>query len=141
MTTKEYLRQAFRLDQRINMAIAELERLREMTQSVRSPGYEEHFNPNHAKEAPFVSGLEKVWEMEKETTEKVRKLIALKDQIRTTIGDLKNPDERLVLECIYMHGMSWEQISEKMIIDRSTVYRWRKNGLKHVRLPKDPIIL
>ena len=91
MTTKEYLRQAFRLDQRINMAIAELERLREMSQSVHSPGYEEHFNPNHAKEAPFVSSLEKVWEMEKETTEKVRKLIALKDQIRTAIGDLKNP--------------------------------------------------
>ena len=88
-----------------------------------------------------MSSLEKVWEMEKETTEKVTKLIALKDQIRTMIGNLKNPDERLVLECIYMHGMSWEQISEKMIIDRSTVYRWRKNGLKHVRLPKDPIIL
>ena len=100
MTTKEYLRQAFRLDQRINMAIAELERLREMSQSVRSPGYGEHFNPNHAKEAPFVSSLEKVWEMEKETTEKVRKLIALKDQIRTTIGDLKDPADG----GIFCHG-------------------------------------
>ena len=57
MTTKEYLRQAFRLDQRINMAIAELERLREMSQSVRSPGHEDHFSPNHAKDAPFVSSL------------------------------------------------------------------------------------
>ena len=54
MTTKEYLRQAFRLDQRINMAIAELERLREMSQSVRSPGYEEHFNPNCFLQARFA---------------------------------------------------------------------------------------
>ena len=34
MTAKEYLRQAYRLDHRINSDIAELERLREMASSV-----------------------------------------------------------------------------------------------------------
>lgn len=38
--------------------------------------------------------------MKKETTEKVRELLVLKDQLRKTIKDPKNPDKRFVLECI-----------------------------------------
>ena len=41
MTAKEYLRQAYRLDHRINSDIAEMERLQEMAGSVGSPGFEE----------------------------------------------------------------------------------------------------
>ena len=60
MTAKEYLKQAYRLDHRIDSDIAEMERLREMACSVGSPGLEEHHNPNRATEAPFVRVLEKV---------------------------------------------------------------------------------
>ena len=64
MTAKEYLRQAYRLDHRIDSDITEMERLREMACSIGSPGFEEHYDPNHATEAPFVRALEKVWKME-----------------------------------------------------------------------------
>lgn len=46
MTPKEYLRQAYRLDHRINSDIAEMERLQEMVGTVSSPSLEEHYNPN-----------------------------------------------------------------------------------------------
>ena len=49
MTAKEYLKQAYRLDHRINSDIAEMERLREMVSSVGSPGFEEHYNPNRLR--------------------------------------------------------------------------------------------
>lgn len=48
MTAKEYLRQAYRLDHRIDSDITEMERLREMACSIGSPGFEEHYDPNHA---------------------------------------------------------------------------------------------
>lgn len=54
MTSKEYLRQAYRLDHRINSDIEEMERLRDMAGSVSSPSLEERHNPNRPTEAPFV---------------------------------------------------------------------------------------
>ena len=41
MTAKEYLSQAYRLDQRINSNIEEISRLREMVCSISSPSWEE----------------------------------------------------------------------------------------------------
>ena len=41
MTAKEYLGQAYRLDQRINANLEEVARLREMASSVSSPSWEE----------------------------------------------------------------------------------------------------
>ena len=49
MTAKEYLKQAYRLDHRINSDIAEMERLREMASNVSSPGFEEHYNPSQQR--------------------------------------------------------------------------------------------
>ena len=50
MTVKEYLRQAYRLDNRIHSDIAEVENLREMAGSVGSAGFEERVNnPNPEK--------------------------------------------------------------------------------------------
>ena len=41
MTAKEYLSQAYRLDQRIDSNIAEITRLREMACGISSPSWEE----------------------------------------------------------------------------------------------------
>ena len=49
MTVKEYLKQAYRLDHRIDSDIAEMERLREMACSIGVPGFEEHHDPNHPR--------------------------------------------------------------------------------------------
>ena len=44
MTVKEYLNQAYLLDQRIHSYTIECDELREMAQSISSPGFEEHYN-------------------------------------------------------------------------------------------------
>lgn len=85
MTVKEYLRQAYRLDHRINSDIAEMERLREMADSVGSPGFEEHYNPNRPTEAPFVRCLEKVWDLEQKINSEIDRFIDLKAQMREVI--------------------------------------------------------
>lgn len=75
MTAKEYLRQAYRLDHRINSDLAELERLRDMEGSISSPSFEEHYNPNRNTEAPFIRCLEKVWDLEMKIKTEIDKLI------------------------------------------------------------------
>ena len=44
MTVKEYLGQAYLLNQRIKSDTIELEELRIMAQTISSPGFEEHYN-------------------------------------------------------------------------------------------------
>lgn len=141
MTAKEYLRQAYRLDHRINSDIAEMERLREMASSVGSPSMEEHYNPNRPTDASFVRCLEKVWDLEQKINMEIDRLIDLKDQMREVIATATNVDEQMVLRYRYIHNMTWEQIGNELNADRTTVYRWHTCALQHVTLPEKPILI
>ena len=141
MTAKEYLRQAYRLDHRINSDLAELERLRDMEGSISSPSFEEHYNPNRNTEAPFIRGLEKVWDLEMKIKTEIDKLISLKDQMREVIDAVQNTDEQMVLRYRYIHNMTWGQIGDELKADESTVRRWHRRALASVIVPADPIVI
>lgn len=64
MTAKEYLRQAYRLDQKINSDLEEVAALREMASSVSSPQLSERVQTSRKGDAPFVRCLEKIIELE-----------------------------------------------------------------------------
>jgi DNA-directed RNA polymerase specialized sigma24 family protein len=139
MTVKEYLRQAYRLDHRIDSDISEMERLREMACSIGAPGFEEHYDPNHPTEAPFIRALEKVWKLEEKINAEIDRLVDLKAQMRGVIEAVSDPNERMVLRYRYIHNMTWEKIGDMLHADRTTVYRWHNTALHHVVLPENPI--
>ena len=139
MTVKEYLRQAYRLDYRIDSDISEMERLREMACSIGAPAFEEHYDPNHPTEAPFIRALEKVWKLEEKINAEIDRLVDLKAQMRGVIEAVSDPDERMVLRYRYIHNMTWEKIGDVLHADRTTVYRWHNTAIRHVVLPDDPI--
>ncbi len=139
MTPKEYLNQAYRLDQRINADIAELGRLRQMSQSVSSPNFEPHYNASRNTEAPFVRQFEKIMELEQTVNEEIDRLVDLKAQIRMTIDSVSNADERMVLQYRYIHHMTWDEIALQMYVDARTIRRWHGNALVHVTMPENPI--
>ena len=58
MTVKEYLGQAYLLNQRIKSDTIELEELRIMAQTISSPGFEEHYNATKNTDAPYIMTLE-----------------------------------------------------------------------------------
>ena len=141
MTAKEYLRQAHRLDNRINSCITEAGRLREMACSIGSPGFEEHHNPNRPTEAPFVRALEKVWRLEEQIDLEIDCLVDLKEQMRTAIEAVPDPDERMVLRCRYIHNLTWERIADELHAGYSSIRRWHESALKHFVMPQDPICI
>ena len=141
MTAKEYLKQAYRLDHRIDSDIAEMERLREMACSVGSPGFEEHHNPNRPTEAPFVRALEKMWAMQEKINAEIDRLVDLKAQMRGVIEAVPDTDERMVLRYRYIHNMTWEEIGDELHADKSTIRRWHGSALTHVVLPEGPIVV
>ena len=139
MTVKEYLKQAYRLDLRIDSDIAEMEHLREMACSISTPCLEERHDPNHPNEAPFVRSLEKMWLLEEKINSEIDHLGDLKAQMREVIEAVPDPDERMVLRYRYIHNMTWEKIGDALHADRTTVYRWHNTAIRHAELPDDPI--
>lgn len=86
MTVKEYLHQAYRLDQRIKSDTIEAQNLREMAGSVSAIQYDkDRVQTSQITEAPFVRTLEKLWTLEKKIADELEKLSDLKKQIREVI--------------------------------------------------------
>ena len=136
---REYLSQAYRLDQRIDSNIAEITRLREMACGISSPSWEEKVQTSRNTDAPFVRCLEKIMDLEKVVNGEIDTLVDLKRQIRTTVDTVANVNERMVLRYRYIHNMTWEQIGGELNADESTIRRWHKAALSAVVVPDDPI--
>ena len=137
MTPKEYLKQAYRLDHRINSDIAELGRLREMSTSISSPSLGEKVQTNRNTDAPFVKCLERIYSLEEKINEEIDLLVNLKEEIRSVIDMVSNTDERMVLRYRYIHNYTWEQIGDVLGADSRTVRRWHGQALGHVTLPEN----
>lgn len=140
MTAKEYLMQAYRLDNRIKLDTEEYRTIREMAQSLSAVRYDSNTTQsNTPSDASFVKALNQLWELEQKINEELCMLSALKVQIRDVIDTVKNPNERLVLSYRYMQEMKWEQIAQEMSADAKTIRRWHGDALSHVVMPKNPV--
>lgn len=135
MTTKQYLNQAYRLEQRIRLHKERLEELRYLSGSVGSPGFGEHYNPNRNTEAPFMNSLYKIMELEDKVSAELELLLSLQVEIQGVIDELSDMDERLVLTYRYLKNMSWSQIGDQLYVDERTVRRWHNRALSHVKIP------
>jgi RNA polymerase sigma factor (sigma-70 family) len=136
MTAEQYLSQAYRLDQRIQLEQAELDNLRTLAASVGSPGFEEHYNPNRPTDAPFVKTLERIWEMEQKISAELDQLLLLKQDILTVLSKVDDVDERLILTYRYLQNMSWSEISIELGVSDRTIRRWHERALSHVVVPE-----
>lgn len=140
MTAKEYLMQAYRLDNRIKLDTEEYRTIREMAQGLSAVHYDSNTTQsNTPSDASFVKALNQLWELEQKINEELCMLSALKVQIRDVIDTVKNPNERLVLSYRYMQEMKWEQIAQEMSADAKTIRRWHGDALSHVVMPKNPV--
>lgn len=141
MTVKEYLGQAYLLDKRIKSDTMELEELRLMSQTISSPGFEEHYNPNRNTDAPYVRTLEKMMDMESKIMKEMNLLLELKEQIRDVISQVEKPEHQMILKYRYIHNMSWPKIGDIVCADTTTVQRWHNKAIAKIKLPKDAINL
>ena len=135
MTAKEYLSQAYRLDQMINSNIVEITRLREMASGISSPKLGDKVQASRSTDAPFVRSLEKILELEEVSDKEIDRLIDLKAEIHEAIRAVPDANERVVLCFRYINGMTWGKIAEKMNTSTATVRRWHSTALSHICVP------
>ena len=107
MTVKEYLHQAYRLDQKIKSDTMEVQNLRVMAGSVSAIQYDkDRVQTSRSTDAPFIRTLEKMWDLENKIAAELETLSDLKKQIREVIEAVPDTDERMVLKYRYIHGLT-----------------------------------
>ena len=141
MTIKEYLGQAYLLDKRIKSDTMELDELRLMSQTISSPGFEEHYNASKNTDAPYIKTLEKMFDMESKIMKEINTLVELKNQIREVISQIEKPEYQMILKYRYIHNMTWPTIGDKLCADGRTVQRWHNKAIAKIKLPENAINL
>lgn len=135
MTAKEYLQQAYRLNELIDSDVHELERLRDLAGRISSPNFGERVQSSRNLDAPFVKYLGDIMEMEEKIQKELCRLVVLKKQILTVLGSVADREERLLLTYRYLNNESWEQIAEGLSVSMSTVHRIHASALRNFPVP------
>lgn len=135
MTAKQYLKQAYRLNQFIQSSQQELADLRLMSECIPGIDYsKDKIQTSPPNDAGFTKIVEKIIELEAIINKDIEKMLSLKLEIRTAIDAVQNNDERLLLKYRYLNFMEWEEICVKMKISIRTIHRVHARALNNIKI-------
>lgn len=137
MTAKEYLSRAYRLNERINSYLAELDDLRALACSISSPSFEEKYGGTRPTDPPFVRAIEKIDCLEREISLEIEKLISVKKEINEAIRSVPDNREQALLRYRYINNYTWEKIGVLMDTSERTARRMHGSALSHFKVPEE----
>lgn len=137
MTAKEYLSQAYRIDQRINSKLEQVSSLREL--STKATATFSDVPPSGTRNVHRLEDvILKIVSLEEEINHEIDRLVDLKREIHTVIGEVRNPEYQTLLELRYLCFKSWEQIGVLMSYNTKYLFELHFRALKAVRVPQSP---
>lgn len=131
MNAKEYLSQAFKIDNDINSKLEQVAALRELATKATSTISDMPGSPNrniHKMEDAII----KLTDLEAELNADINELASLKVDITHVIKKVDSRQERNVLEKRYLCYETWEQISVDMGYSIQHTFRIHDQGLQKV---------
>lgn len=134
MTAKEYLGQAYRLDQRINSKIEQVASLNELATKCTSTLTGMPRNPNRAS-STMADAVVKIIDLQNEINCDIDRLVDLKREIVTVIKAIENTEYQTLLEKRYLCFLTWEKIAVDMGYDLRWLYRIHKRALDEIHVP------
>ena len=122
MTAKEYLGQAYRLDQRINSKLEQVMSLRDLTTKATAtmsdmPGG----GSRNVYRMQDIIG--KIIDLEDEINQDIDALVDLKREMVATIKAVADPECQTLLELRYLCFKTWEQIAVDMNYSMQHIHR------------------
>ena len=131
MNAKEYLEQAYRLDQRINSKLAQKESLKclatKSTAVIRKDPISSGSNDSFMEDT-----IIKIVDMEREIDREIDQLVDLKREITWVIDQVDNLNLQVLLELRYLCYKRWPEIAEQMHYTESNVYKLHEKALQKV---------
>ena len=136
MTAKEYLGQAYRLDQRINSKLEQVMSLRDLATkatSTLSDVAPSGIRNVHRMEDIIV----KIVDLENEINRDIDNLVDLKREMVSVIKAVTDPELQTLLELRYLCFKSWEQIAVEMEYSIQHIFRLHDKSIKEIVLPSE----
>ena len=131
MNTKEYLSQAYRIDQRINSKLAQVMSLRDLlgkaTGTLSDTPKAATPNPHSMEDT-----IAKMVDLENEINEDIDALVDLKAEIMRRIKRVENTEYQTILELRYLCFKRWEEIAVDMGYSLRRVYELHDCALEEI---------
>ena len=134
MTAKEYLGQAYRLDQRINSKLEQVMSLRSLATKATSTLSDTP--PSGTRNVHRMEDIiVKIVDLENEINRDIDNLVDLKREMVSVIKAVTDPEYQTLLELRFLCFRTWEQIAVDMNYSIQHIYRLYDKALKEITPP------
>ena len=129
MTVKEYLGQAYRIDQRINSKLEQVGSLRALAAKATSTISDmPHSGSRNVQSMEGI--IVKIIDLENEINADIDTLVDLKREIVGIIKAIDNPEYQTLLELRYLCFFSWEKVAVEMDYDLRYLHKLHRKALE-----------
>ena len=132
MLAKDFLNQAFLIDQRIDAKIAQVKSLNDLATKCTATITGMPRNPNRGG-SRMADAVCKMIDLENEIARDMDRLIEVKREIVTVINAVDDVVLRTLLEKRYLCGATWEEISVDLCFNRRWTFRLHDKALEAVQ--------
>lgn len=134
LSAKDYLSQAYRIDQRINSKIEQVQSLRDLAEKASATLSDVPPRKGTRNVHRMEDVISKMVDLESEINADLTRLINLKHEIVTVIKCVESPELQTLLELRYLCFKTWEQIAVALHFDLRWVHRLHNRALNEVEL-------
>ena len=135
MTEKEYLNQAYRLDQRIRSKQEQISALNDLATSCSASMTGMPRNPNKGG-SRMADAVCKIVDLQDSIAADMQELVELKAEIIATIKAVDCIEYQLILEKRYISGKSWPEIAVDLGYKMRHLYKLHDEALAAVKIPE-----
>lgn len=135
MRAKEYLGQAYRLDQRINSKLEQIASLDELATKCNLTLTGMPHNPDHGT-SNMAEAVSKIIDLQTEINYDIQKLVDLKREMVRVIKAVDNTEYQTLLELRYLCFKTWEQIAVDLGYNVRHVYRLHDEAVESIKVPQ-----
>lgn len=133
MTPKEYLEQAYQIDQRINSKLMQVESLKSLATRVTSV-FSDMPHSSTPDNRRLEKTMDKIIDLENEILDDVDELVDLKCEINQTVKEVANLEYRTLLEMRYLSFQSWTQIAKALGCSVRNTHYSHEQALKKIKI-------
>lgn len=135
MKAKEYLSQAYRIDQRINSKLEQIASLNDLAMKATATITGMPRNPSSTISS-MADAIDKIVDLQVEINRDIDHLVDLKRDMVRAIKAVDNTEYQTLLELRYLCFKTWEQIAVDMGYNVRHVYRLHDESVESMVFPQ-----
>ena len=135
MTAKQYLKQAYRLNELIDSDLVEIAELRELVTSISAIQFDKERVSGGNQNSKIEALVAKICGLEQMINAEIDRYVDLKAAVRKAINQLENPNERLLLRLRYVEFLPWSAIQIRMGLEERQVFMIHNRALMNFKVP------